>query len=141
MGCHLETMELAGTAGIDLHEVTGLTQAVVARSGIRDGLATVHVAGSTGAVTTIEYESGALADLLDCLESLAPMDGFYKHNERWHDGNGYSHLRAALMGPSLSVPVTHGSLALGTWQQILVLDFDNKPRQRKVLIQVLGEAS
>jgi len=133
-----KVLELAGTAATDIHEVTAQVARVVADSGVRQGLATVHVSGSTGAVTTIEHEPGACADLLRLLERLAPMDGEYAHNERWHDGNGYSHLRAALMGPSVSVPVVDGELALGTWQQIIVLDFDNKPRHRRVVVQVLG---
>ena len=95
--------------------------------------------GSTAAVTTIEYESGALSDLKQALEKLAPKEGRYAHNERWHDGNGYSHVRAALLGPSLSVPVDQGELLLGVWQQIVVLDFDNRARRRKVAIQVLGD--
>ncbi len=138
MACHFVTLELPGSADTDIHDVTSQVAEAVAQSGVREGLVTVHVAGSTGAVTTIEYESGALADLQALLERLAPAGGRYAHNERWHDGNGYSHLRAALMGPSLSVPVREGRPLLGTWQQIIVLDFDNKPRRRQVTIQVLG---
>jgi secondary thiamine-phosphate synthase enzyme len=141
MRCHLVNLELAGSAGTDIHDVTGAVNQAVAASGVTQGLVTVHVPGSTGAVTTIEYESGALADLRDCLERLAPADGQYAHNLRWHDGNGYSHLRAALLGPSLSIPVVEGRPVLGTWQQVVVLDFDNKPRRRRVVIQVLGDPS
>lgn len=138
MTCHLQQLELMGTAGTDIHEVTGQVRAVVADSGVSQGLVTVHTPGSTAAVTTIEYESGCLSDLKSLLEKLAPSQGGYAHNARWGDGNGYSHLRAALLGPSLSVPVVDGQPALGTWQQIVVLDFDNRARARRVLIQVLG---
>ena len=138
MACHLHQLELQGTAGTDIHEVTGQVRAAVAQSGLDQGLVTVHTPGSTAAVTTIEYESGCLSDLIRLLEELAPRDGEYAHNARWGDGNGYSHLRAALLGPSLCVPVVDGAPALGTWQQIVVLDFDNRARRRRVLIQVLG---
>lgn len=137
--CHLKNLELSGSSKTDIFDVTQMVRSAVAQSGVSRGLATVHVPGSTAAVTTIEYESGALSDLKQALEKLAPTDGHYAHNERWHDGNGYSHLRAALLGPSLSVPVEDGELLLGVWQQIVVLDFDNRARRRKVVIQVLGE--
>jgi len=139
MATHTETLELAGSAGSDIHDVTGQVQEAVSRSGIGQGLVTVHTPGSTAAVTTIEYESGALSDLQALLEELAPRGGEYAHNARWGDGNGYSHLRAALLGPSLTLPVLEGRAVLGTWQQVVVLDFDNRPRRRRVLIQVLGD--
>ena len=139
MACHSITLELLGGTGTDIFDVTPQVAQIVAQSKVRSGLVTVHVAGSTGAVTTIEYEPGALADLKALLERLAPQGADYAHEQRWHDGNGHSHLRAALMGPSLTVPVCEGRPVLGTWQQIIVLDFDNKPRQRRVLVQVLGE--
>lgn len=136
---HQHEIELTGSAGSDIHDVTPAAREAVSQSGVQRGLLTVHTPGSTAAVTTIEYESGALSDLLDLLERLAPADGTYAHNLRWHDGNGYSHLRAALLGPSLTVPVTDGVPVLGTWQQIVVLDFDNRPRRRRVVLQVMGE--
>jgi secondary thiamine-phosphate synthase enzyme len=139
MACHTITLELPGGTGTDIHDVTAQVARAVAESKVHSGLVTVHVAGSTGAVTTIEYEPGALSDLTALLDRLAPQGADYAHEERWHDGNGHSHLRAALMGPSLTVPVCEGRPVLGTWQQIIVLDFDNKPRQRRVLVQVLGE--
>lgn len=139
MSCHTFTLELPGTTGTDIHDVTAQVAQAVDSSGVGSGLVTVHVAGSTGAVTTIEYESGCLADLRALLDRLAPQGANYEHELRWHDGNGHSHLRAALMGPSLTVPVLEGRPVLGTWQQIIVLDFDNKSRQRRVLVQVLGE--
>lgn len=139
MSCHSFTLELSGSADTDIHEVTSQVAQAVASSGVGSGLVTVHLASSTCAVTTIEYEPGCVADLKALLDRLAPQGAEYAHELRWHDGNGHSHLRAALMGPSLTVPVLEGRPVLGTWQQIVVLDFDNKPRQRRVLVQVLGE--
>lgn len=135
----LRYFELAGSAGTDTHDLTRQVQSVVTDSGIQNGSVIIHTPGSTAGVTTIEYESGALADLKDALERLAPADGRYAHNERWGDGNGYSHVRSALLGPSLTVPVAEGLLVLGTWQQVVVLDFDNRARRRKVAVQVMGE--
>jgi secondary thiamine-phosphate synthase enzyme len=95
--------------------------------------------GSTAALTTIEYESGVIHDLKKAIERMAPEDMYYEHNERWRDGNGYSHVRSALIGPSLHIPLIDGKLTLGTWQQIVLLDFDNRPRQRQVIVQMSGE--
>ena len=100
----------------------------------------MFVVGATAALSTIEYEPGAVADLKTALERIAPMDGHYEHNEAWHDGNGYAHLRAALMKPSLSIPVVDGQLILGTWQQVILLDFDNRPRTREIHVQVTAAA-
>ncbi|MCF8034102.1 MAG: secondary thiamine-phosphate synthase enzyme YjbQ [Desulfarculaceae bacterium] len=139
MKIYRQTIELAGTAGTDVHEVTGQVAQVVAEAGVSQGMVLVFTPGSTAAVTTIEHESGCLADLRRLLDRLAPPDGEYAHNLRWGDGNGYSHLRAALLGPSLTVPVVDHGLGLGTWQQIVVLDFDNRPRSRRVIITVQGQ--
>ncbi len=122
-------------------EVADITQQVaeaVRGAGIRDGQVLVFVPGSTGAVTTIEYEAGVVKDLLEAVEELAPMGKYYRHDDRWGDGNGYAHVRAALLGPSLTVPVSSGRLMLGTWQQIVFIDFDNRPRNRRILVQVSG---
>lgn len=139
MTIYRHSMELTGSAGCDIHEVTSEVARAVSASGVSQGAALVFTPGSTAAVTTIEYEPGCLADLERALEQLAPAGGVYEHNKRWGDGNGYSHLRAALLGPSLSVPVDNGGLVLGTWQQIVVCDFDNRPRKRRVVVQVQGE--
>jgi len=139
MTVYRKILELDGTAGTDIHEVTGQVAAVAADSGLSRGSVLVFTPGSTAAVTTIEYEPGALSDLRRLLEELAPADGEYAHNQRWGDGNGYSHLRSALLGPSLTVPLEAGRLMLGTWQQVVVLDFDNRPRRRKVVVSVQGE--
>jgi secondary thiamine-phosphate synthase enzyme len=107
-------------------------------TGGRDGQLTVFVPGSTAVVTTIEYEPGALKDLDEALESIAPSDRGYHHDRRWGDGNGFSHLRAALLGPSLTIPVVSGRCTLGTWQQVVVVDCDNRPRQRRVVFSFVG---
>lgn len=138
MAVYRQILELDGTAGADIHEVTGQVAAVATDSGLDQGSVLVFTPGSTAAVTTIEYEPGALSDLRRLLEELAPADGDYAHNQRWGDGNGYSHLRSALLGPSLTVPLEAGRLMLGAWQQIVVLDFDNRPRRRKVVVTVQG---
>ncbi len=123
----------------DTHDLTPQAKDALRESGLSEGILTVFVPGSTGAVTTIEFEPGAVRDLSDVFERIAPEEGHYYHNERWHDGNGFSHVRAALAGPSLTVPFEHGKLILGTWQQIILLDFDNGARRRDVAIQVMGE--
>ncbi|NPA31833.1 MAG: YjbQ family protein [Chloroflexi bacterium] len=123
----------------DVLDLTPQVEAIVAASGIHDGVVVVFVPGSTAAITTMEYEPGCVADFQRLMETLAPEDGDYAHNTRWGDGNGYAHLRASLVGPSLSIPLVQGRLALGTWQQIVLADFDNRPRQRRILVQVLGD--
>jgi len=122
----------------DIHDLTADVAAVVGESEIRDGQVLVFTPGSTSAITTIEFESGAVADLARAIDGVAPTGAHYEHDARWGDGNGYSHVRAALMGPSLVVPVIDGELALGTWQQIVLCDFDNRPRQRRIIVQVIG---
>jgi secondary thiamine-phosphate synthase enzyme len=130
-------VELGAECG---HEnVTETVRDVVAESGVTTGQATVGMAGSTGGVTTIEYESGALKDLWRAVEQLAPADGEYAHNLKWGDGNGFSHVRSALLKTGLSVPVINGELYLGTWQQITVFNFDNRSRRREIAVVVVGE--
>jgi secondary thiamine-phosphate synthase enzyme len=123
-------------ADTDIHELTPDVAAVVRESGIREGQVLVFTPGSTAAITTIEFESGALADLARVINEIAPTGAHYDHDARWGDGNGYSHVRAALLGPSLTVPVADGELLLGTWQQIVLCDFDNRPRRRRIIVQV-----
>jgi len=113
--------------------------ALVADSGVTTGVVTVHLTGSTGAITTIEYERGALVDLRRALDRLAPVHEEYRHNEAYHDGNGFSHVRSALMKTSVAVPVIDGELQLGTWQEILLLNLDNRARTREVVGVVVGE--
>lgn len=119
-------------------DVTEDVERLVAESGVRDGMVVVSLTGSTGAVTTIEYESGALADLRRALDRLAPANDDYAHNARWGDGNGFSHVRSALLKTSLAVPIVGGRLALGTWQQIVVINLDNRSREREVVAVVVG---
>jgi secondary thiamine-phosphate synthase enzyme len=139
MTIHRTTLERATTGETDVLDVTEEVVRAVAESGVREGTVTVFTPGATAGVTTIEYESGCLEDLRRALEVVAPRDGEYAHNLRWGDGNGYSHVRAALLGPSLTVPVVDGRPLLGTWQQVVVCDFDNRPRQRKIVVQVQGD--
>jgi len=129
-----------GTKGFcDIIDITDRVDSVIRRSNMENGLVTVFCQGSTGAVTTIEYESGALKDLQQAIEKIVPSNIPYEHDKRWGDGNGFSHVRAALMKPSLTIPLIKGRLALGTWQQIVLIDFDNRRRERNILIQVMGE--
>lgn len=121
----------------DILDITQQVRRIVAGAETANGVAHLFVVGSTAALSTIEYEPGAVADLRDALERIAPMEACYKHNDTWHDGNGYAHLRAALMKPSLSIPIVGRELTLGTWQQVILLDFDNRPRTRTVHVQVV----
>ena len=119
-------------------DVTPLATQQLGESSIKSGLATIAVVGSTAGITTIEFEPGAVADLDAVFEQLAPRDGDYRHHLRWGDDNGSSHVRAALLGPSLSVPFDRGRLCLGTWQQIVLIEFDTSARHREIVIQLIG---
>lgn len=134
-----EKISLTTQGNSEIIDITGRVRDILAEKGISNGILTVFIPGSTGAITTIEYESGALEDMQNLLETIAPQNKNYKHNLRWGDGNGHSHLRSALLGPSLVVPIVDGSLTLGTWQQIVFIDCDNRPRQRSIEIQIVGE--
>ena len=123
----------------DLIDITHEVAQGVSESGIDSGIVTVFIPGSTAGVTTIEYESGAIRDFREAIERIAPKDIGYHHDARWGDGNGYSHVRAALQGASLTVPFASSRLLLGTWQQIIVVDFDNRPRSREIILQIIGE--
>ena len=128
------------TAGFaDMHDLTGDIATHVRDSGLDAGTVTVFVPGSTAGVTTIEFEPGLKKDLPEILEQIAPSGRRYHHDATWGDGNGFSHIRASLIGPSLVVPFRDGSLILGTWQQIILLDFDNRGRRRRVVVQIMGE--
>jgi secondary thiamine-phosphate synthase enzyme len=123
----------------EAHDITAAVAGAVTESGLGAGIATVFVVGSTAAVTTIEFEPGAVHDLNAVFEALAPRDALYRHHLRWGDDNGSSHVRAALLGPSVTIPFRDAQLLLGTWQQIVVLEFDTRPRRREVIMQVVGE--
>ena len=124
------------TGGTDIVDITSKVESEVGKSGVKDGAVTLFVPGSTGALTTIEFESGVVNDLKKAIERMAPESITYEHNERWGDGNGYSHVRAAIFGASLHIPIVDGNLTLGTWQQIVLLDFDNRPRKRRIEVQI-----
>ncbi|MGA2318333.1 MAG: secondary thiamine-phosphate synthase enzyme YjbQ [Thermodesulfobacteriota bacterium] len=134
-----ETISLSTKGFSDILDITHYVDAVIDRSRIENGLVTVFCSGSTGAVTTIEYESGVLRDLQKAIENIVPSNIPYEHDRRWGDGNGFSHVRAALMKPSLTIPLIKGRLSLGTWQQIVFIDFDNRKRERNLIVQVMGE--
>ena len=123
----------------DAHDVTPAVARAVAESGVRAGIATVFVVGSTAAITTIEFEPGAVHDLNAVFEELAPRGEDYRHHLRWGDDNGSSHVRAAMLGPSITVPFKNGELLLGTWQQIALFEFDTRPRRRELVVQIVGE--
>lgn len=134
-----EVISLSTRGFPDILNLSGEIRDFLSRSGAREGLLTVFVPGSTAGVTTIEYEPGLLKDLPALCERLAPRGAVYQHDQTWHDGNGYAHLLAALFKPSLSIPFVDGQPILGTWQQVVLIDFDNRPRQRHVVLQVMGE--
>ena len=123
----------------DIHDITGEVREIVGASGIAEGVVNVFAIGSTGTVTTIEFEPALVADMTDALEKLWPSDMPTRHGTTWGDDNGFSHLRASFMGPGMTVPIHRGEPVLGTWQQIVVIDHDNDPRQRRVFVQVVGE--
>jgi secondary thiamine-phosphate synthase enzyme len=124
----------------ELLDITDMVSQALTESGLSSGLATIFVPGATGAVTTIEYETGLVEDMKAALERWAPSGMEYSHNARWHDGNGHSHVRASLIGPCLTMPFSKGKLMLGTWQQIVFMEMDNRPRHRKIVVQIMGES-
>jgi len=132
-------LELATDAENDIVDMTEKVQQAVEESGLKSGIATVFVPGSTAAVTTMEYEPGLTKDFPAMLERVAPKSTAYEHQKAWHDDNGRSHVKASLVGPSLTVPFEDGRLVLGTWQQIVFVELDVRPRKREVVVQVLGE--
>lgn len=136
-----ETIELDTRGFPDIIDLSRFIEDFLLKSGIVDGLITVFVPGSTAGVTSIEYEPGLLKDLPALFEKLAPRGITYHHDATWHDGNGYAHLLAALFKPSLSIPFSKGKPTLGTWQQVVLTDFDNRPRRRKIVMQALGTTS
>ena len=133
------TLELRTKGDAHVVDITDQVRAALQKSGLRDGIGCVFVPGATGGVTTIEFEPGCVADLQRLFDEIAPPNRDYEHERRWGDGNGHSHLRAALLGPSLSFPFSEGKPRLGTWQQIVFVDFDNRPRSRTVVVQLVGE--
>ena len=133
------SISLSTKGNADIHDITDQIERHVAQSGIKDGIVTVFCPSATSGLTTIEYESGALSDLRRLFEEIIPQDREYAHNARWQDGNGHSHVRAALLGPSITSPFVDSRLTLGTWQQVIHVDFDVRPRQRQLVVQIIGE--
>ncbi len=134
-----EELELQTRGFTDIIDITPQVSDLLQKHQFQEGQVTIFVPGSTGALTTIEYEPGLLRDLPEFLEQIIPMRKSYHHDNTWHDGNGYAHLRAALLKPSLTVPFRKGRLLLGTWQQIIFLDFDNRSRHRRLIVQFIGK--
>ena len=140
MTAKMDSLRLNTRAKDEITDITNDVQGIVTASGVSSGIACVFVAGSTAAITTVEHEPGLIADLKDAMDRLYPKDIEYEHHRRWGDGNGHSHVRASFLGPSLTVPIVDGRLLLGTWQQIVLMELDNKPRTREIFVQVVGDA-
>jgi len=138
MDVKTKSIQLNTNPGVDVVDITDKVRQALSESGLNNGIVTVFVPGSTASVTTVEYESGLVADLKRAFERIAPRDIHYDHDYRWHDGNGHSHIRASLLGPSVTVPFARGALMLGTWQQIVFVELDVKQRNRTVVIQIIG---
>ena len=134
-----ESLSLSTSGFGDMADITAAVSSKLADSGLQNGTVTLFVPGATGGLTTIEHEPGLVRDFSELMERLAPGGVPYHHDQRWGDGNGFSHVRASLLGPSLSVPFADGRLTLGTWQQIVLVDFDNRARERRVVLQFMGE--
>lgn len=135
---YCDTMQVSLNTGPDMVDVTGGLALIVKEAGIKDGSLNASIVGSTGSITTIEYEPGVVEDLRRAITRLAPPDMAYEHEKAWHDGNGHSHVQAALLGPSIAIGVRGGALALGTWQQVVVINHDNRSRQRRVEVTLIG---
>jgi secondary thiamine-phosphate synthase enzyme len=133
------SLPLSTRGDADVHDITAEVATHLAQSGLKNGTVAIFCPSSTSGLTTIEFASGAVSDLKRLFDEIVPPNRKYAHNERWHDGNGHSHIRASLLGPSLTVPFVNGHLTLGTWQQIIYVDFDNRPRKRELVLQVIGE--
>jgi len=134
-----EHITIDTTAGVQIIDITSEINKLLAKSDLQEGLATVFVPGSTATVTTIEYEAGLVADMTKALDRIAPRNGHYEHDQRWHDGNGHSHIRAAFLKPSVTIPFLNNTLMLGTWQQLVFIELDVRPRNRTIIVQFIGD--
>ena len=134
-----DTISIDTKGFCDIIDITPHVSFIIKEQSIADGLITLFCPGSTASITTIEYESGVLQDLKNALEKIAPSNIPYQHDQRWGDGNGFSHVRAALMKPSMTIPLISGKMTLGTWQQIVFIDFDNRARHREIIVQIIGD--
>jgi secondary thiamine-phosphate synthase enzyme len=139
MTVYYDEIKIQTNGDVDLIDITSDVQSIVSKSKISEGLVCVFAAGSTGAVTTIEYEPGLMKDLPRALEKIAPKGIHYDHHETWHDDNGHSHVRASLMSPSLTIPIKNGKMLHGTWQQVVFVELDTRPRSRNLIVQIVGE--
>ncbi|MBW2297941.1 MAG: YjbQ family protein [Deltaproteobacteria bacterium] len=135
---YCDSLKVALKRGPDIVDITAELQTVLSRSGIEHGVLNAFVVGSTGSITTIEYEPGVVEDLKAAIDRLAPQGVHYAHEEAWHDGNGHSHVQAALLGPSINIPVRDGRLKLGTWQQAVAINHDNRARERTIEVTIVG---
>ena len=137
---HSHQFDLRTQGNTDVVNITDQVAQALEQTSLRDGIATVSVVGSTAGITTTEFEPGlANHDLKKAFEGIAPENARYVHEETWHDDNGHSHVRASLLGPSLTIPIIKGRLQLGTWQQVVLIDFDTRPRDRRVIVQLIGQ--
>ncbi len=134
-----DEINLKTNGEIDIINITDDLQQIINKSTIKDGILCVYVPGSTGSLTTIEYEPGLMKDFPRVLEKIAPKKDHYNHHETWHDDNGHSHVRASLIGPSITIPINKGKLIHGTWQQIVFVELDTSPRNRNLSVQIIGE--
>ena len=134
-----ERIQIDTSGGVQVIDITRQVRQLLAGSDLKEGLATVFVPGSTATVTTIEYEPGLVADITKALDRIAPRDDHYEHDQRWHDGNGHSHIRASFLKPSVTIPFSNKALMLGTWQQLVFIELDVRPRNRTVVVQFIGE--
>jgi len=139
MKTKIERIQIETSGEVQIIDITVQVQALLAKNNLSDGLATVFVPGSTATVTTIEYEPGLIADVKKALDRIAPKEGHYEHDLRWHDGNGHSHVRAAFLKPSVTIPFSNTTLMLGTWQQLVFIELDVRPRSRTIVVQLIGD--
>ena len=139
MKTKIERIQIETSGEVQIIDITVQVQALLAKNNLNDGLATVFVPGSTATVTTIEYEPGLIADVKKALDRIAPKEGHYEHDLRWHDGNGHSHVRAAFLKPSVTIPFSNTTLMLGTWQQLVFIELDVRPRSRTIVVQLIGD--
>ena len=139
MKTRIERIQIDTLGGVQIIDITNHVQELLTKSDLKDGLVTVFVPGSTATVTTIEYEPGLIADMEKALDRIAPKNGHYEHDQRWHDGNGHSHVRAAFLKPSVAIPFSNKTLMLGTWQQLVFIELDVRPRHRTIVVHLMGD--
>jgi secondary thiamine-phosphate synthase enzyme len=139
MKTRIERIHIDTLGGVQIIDITNQVQELLTNSNLEDGLVTVFIPGSTATVTTIEYEPGLIADMKKALDRIAPKNDHYEHDQRWHDGNGHSHVRAAFLKPSVSIPFSNKTLMLGTWQQLVFIELDVRPRNRTIVIHLMGD--